>query len=161
MVKSQSVPPSPGHHRPQSPGIEQCSPASYDDPRPIDPVALRLERRSREQHPGNTHGLVEKHLRPGALMIADNTDYYPEYLAHVRLPQNGYLNVRFGDDIEVSMRLGLVITSPGLGRRPGVASARTIRSLPWRGGQPRPVEGSCTASPGLAGSSVYNRRFWR
>ncbi|AZF21599.1 putative SAM-dependent O-methyltransferase [Pseudomonas sp. R1-43-08] len=55
---------------------------------------------------GDVLSLVEKHLRPGALVIADNTDYCPEYLAHVRSPQNGYLSVPFGDDIEVSMRLG-------------------------------------------------------
>lgn len=54
---------------------------------------------------GDVLGLVEKHLRPGALVVADNTDYCPEYLAHVRSPQNGYLSVPFGDDIELSMRL--------------------------------------------------------
>ncbi|MDL5602027.1 class I SAM-dependent methyltransferase [Bacillus subtilis] len=54
---------------------------------------------------GDVLKLVEKRLRPGALVIADNTDYCPEYLAHVRLPQNGYLSVPFADDIEVSMRL--------------------------------------------------------
>lgn len=48
---------------------------------------------------------VEKRLRPGALVVADNTDYCPEYLTHVRSPQNGYLSVPFADDIEVSMRL--------------------------------------------------------
>lgn len=50
--------------------------------------------------------LVEKRLRPGALVVADNTDYCPEYLAYVRSPQSGYLSVPFADDIEVSMRLG-------------------------------------------------------
>ncbi|MGB3126306.1 MAG: class I SAM-dependent methyltransferase, partial [Pseudomonas sp.] len=54
---------------------------------------------------GDVLGLVEKHLRPGALVVADNTDYCPEYLAHVRSPQNGYLSVPFGDDIELSIRL--------------------------------------------------------
>ncbi|MFW6749244.1 O-methyltransferase [Pseudomonas glycinae] len=49
---------------------------------------------------------VEKHLRPGALVVADNTDYCPEYLAHVRSPGNGYVSVPFADDIEMSMRLG-------------------------------------------------------
>jgi len=49
---------------------------------------------------------VEKHLRPGALVVADNTNYCPEYLAHVRSPGNGYVSVPFADDIEVSMRLG-------------------------------------------------------
>jgi predicted O-methyltransferase YrrM len=49
---------------------------------------------------------VESHLRPGAWVVADNTDYCPEYLAHVRAPGNGYLSVPFTDDIELSMRLG-------------------------------------------------------
>lgn len=55
---------------------------------------------------GDVLNLVEKHLRPGALVVADNTDYCPEYLAYVRAPQNGYLSVPFADDIELSVRLG-------------------------------------------------------
>ena len=55
---------------------------------------------------GDVLGLVESHLRPGALVVADNTDYCPEYLAHVRAPENGYLSVAFADDIELSIRLG-------------------------------------------------------
>ncbi|WP_395607221.1 O-methyltransferase [Pseudomonas sp. B22129] len=55
---------------------------------------------------GDVLNLVEKHLRPGALIVADNTNYCPEYLAHVRSPQNGYLSVPFADDIELSIRLG-------------------------------------------------------
>ncbi|MDE1169334.1 MAG: class I SAM-dependent methyltransferase [Pseudomonas sp.] len=55
---------------------------------------------------GDVLQLIEKHLRPGALVIADNTDYCPDYLAHVRAPQNGYVSVPFADDIELSMRLG-------------------------------------------------------
>jgi predicted O-methyltransferase YrrM len=31
--------------------------------------------------------LVESRLRPGALIVADNADYSPEYLARVRAPQ--------------------------------------------------------------------------
>ncbi|TFF14196.1 O-methyltransferase [Pseudomonas sp. BCA14] len=54
---------------------------------------------------GDVLGLVEKHLRPGALVVADNTDYCPQYLAHVRSPDNGYLSVPFADDIELSIRL--------------------------------------------------------
>ncbi|MGH8449890.1 O-methyltransferase [Pseudomonas sp.] len=54
---------------------------------------------------GDVLGRVEKHLRPGALVVADNTDYCPEYLAHVRSPANGYLSVPFADDIELSIRL--------------------------------------------------------
>ncbi|WP_445178015.1 O-methyltransferase [Pseudomonas sp. McL0111] len=55
---------------------------------------------------GDVLNLVEKHLKPGALVVADNTDYCPEYLAYVRAPENGYLSVPFADDIELSMRLG-------------------------------------------------------
>jgi predicted O-methyltransferase YrrM len=55
---------------------------------------------------GDVLSLVEKHLKPGALVVADNTDYCPEYLAYVRAPQNGYLSVPFAHDIELSMRLG-------------------------------------------------------
>ncbi|MCU7248008.1 O-methyltransferase [Pseudomonas koreensis] len=55
---------------------------------------------------GDVLDLVEKHLRPGALVVADNTNYCPEYLAHVRATGNGYVSVPFAEDIEVSMRLG-------------------------------------------------------
>jgi predicted O-methyltransferase YrrM len=50
--------------------------------------------------------LVESRLRPGALIVADNADYSPEYLARVRSPSNGYLSTPFGGDVEVSMRIG-------------------------------------------------------
>ncbi|UCR84727.1 class I SAM-dependent methyltransferase [Pseudomonas chlororaphis subsp. aurantiaca] len=50
--------------------------------------------------------LVESRLRPGALIVADNTDYCPDYLARVRSPGSGYLSVPFSDDVELSMRLG-------------------------------------------------------
>lgn len=50
--------------------------------------------------------LVESRLRPGALVIADNADYSPQYLARVRSPGAGYLSVPFADDVELSMRLG-------------------------------------------------------
>jgi predicted O-methyltransferase YrrM len=49
--------------------------------------------------------LVENRLRTGALVIADNADYSPDYLAHVRQPANGYLSIPFGEDVELSMRL--------------------------------------------------------
>lgn len=55
---------------------------------------------------GDVLNLVERHLRPGALVVADNTDYCPEYLVYVRAPENGYLSVPFSDDIELSIRLG-------------------------------------------------------
>jgi predicted O-methyltransferase YrrM len=50
--------------------------------------------------------LLESRLRPGALIIADNADYAPDYLARVRSPEAGYLSVPFGEDVELSMRLG-------------------------------------------------------
>jgi predicted O-methyltransferase YrrM len=50
--------------------------------------------------------LVEDHLRPGALVLADNADWSAEYLARVRAPGSGYLSVPFADDVEMSMRLG-------------------------------------------------------
>jgi predicted O-methyltransferase YrrM len=51
-------------------------------------------------------GLLEPRLRPGALVVADNADHCPDYLTRVRTPANGYLSVPFGDDVEVSVRLG-------------------------------------------------------
>jgi predicted O-methyltransferase YrrM len=50
--------------------------------------------------------LVESRLRPGALIVADNADHSPEYLARVRSPEGGYLSTPFAEDIELSMRLG-------------------------------------------------------
>jgi predicted O-methyltransferase YrrM len=49
--------------------------------------------------------LVEGRLRPGAIVVADNADYSPDYLARVRAPGGGYLSVPFGPDVEVSMRV--------------------------------------------------------
>jgi predicted O-methyltransferase YrrM len=49
---------------------------------------------------------VEKRLRPGALIVADNADHSPEYLARVRSPAEGYLSTPFAEDVELSMRLG-------------------------------------------------------
>ncbi|WEK46167.1 MAG: O-methyltransferase [Candidatus Andeanibacterium colombiense] len=49
---------------------------------------------------------LEPKLRPGALIIADNADYCPEYLGRVRDPSNGYLSVPFAEDVELSMKLG-------------------------------------------------------
>lgn len=49
--------------------------------------------------------LVESRLKPGALVVADNADYSPEYLARVRSPANGYMSTPFGEDVELSMRI--------------------------------------------------------
>ena len=48
--------------------------------------------------------LLEGHLRPGALVVADNADYCPDYVARIREPTSGYISVPVGDDVEVSMR---------------------------------------------------------
>jgi predicted O-methyltransferase YrrM len=48
--------------------------------------------------------LLEEHLRPGALIIADNADRSPEYLHRVRSTTSGYTSVPFAGDVELSMR---------------------------------------------------------
>jgi|SRR5581483_4719907 len=50
--------------------------------------------------------LVESRLRPGAFIVADNADWSPEYLEYVRSPAKGYMSTPFGDDVELSMRIG-------------------------------------------------------
>ena len=50
--------------------------------------------------------LVESRLRPGALIVADNADDSPDYLARVRAPASGYMSMPFGEDVELSMRIG-------------------------------------------------------
>lgn len=50
--------------------------------------------------------LVEDRLRQGAYIVADDADRSPDYLARVRSPAKGYLSVPFGDDVELSLRLG-------------------------------------------------------
>lgn len=49
--------------------------------------------------------LLEARLRPGALIVADNADYSPDYLARVRSTA-GYMSTPFGEDVELSMRVG-------------------------------------------------------
>jgi predicted O-methyltransferase YrrM len=50
--------------------------------------------------------LVESRLRPGAIIVADNADHSPDYLAHVRSPANGYMSTPFAEDVEMSVRMG-------------------------------------------------------
>lgn len=50
--------------------------------------------------------LLERQLIPGSLIVADNTNYCPDYEAYVREPANGYCSVPFADDVELSMRRG-------------------------------------------------------
>jgi len=49
--------------------------------------------------------VVEPRLHSGSLVVADNADHNPEFLAHIRNPANGYLSLPFGDDVELFMRL--------------------------------------------------------
>lgn len=50
--------------------------------------------------------LLESHMKPGALIVADDADYSPDYLKRVRSPGQGYLSVPFAGDVELSMRIG-------------------------------------------------------
>jgi predicted O-methyltransferase YrrM len=49
--------------------------------------------------------LVESRLKPGAIVIADNADFSPEYLARVRSPANGYMSTPFAEEVELSVRI--------------------------------------------------------
>jgi len=49
---------------------------------------------------------LESRLRPGAILIADNADYCPEYLERVGDIANGYMSMPFSDEVELSIRLG-------------------------------------------------------
>lgn len=49
--------------------------------------------------------LVEGRLRPGAIIVADNADDSPDYLARVRTPGNGYMSTPFAEDVELSVRI--------------------------------------------------------
>ena len=55
---------------------------------------------------GDILALLERRLSSGAFIVADNADANPDYLAYVRSPDNGYLSVPFGTDVELSMRVG-------------------------------------------------------
>jgi predicted O-methyltransferase YrrM len=48
--------------------------------------------------------LLEPRLAAGAVVVADNADDAPEYVARVRDPRSGYLSVPFGKDVELSLR---------------------------------------------------------
>ena len=54
----------------------------------------------------NILDLLENRLQAGALIVADNADHSPAYLARVRSPAAGYLSVPFAGDVELSVRLG-------------------------------------------------------
>lgn len=50
--------------------------------------------------------LVECRLRPGAMIVADNVEYSPEYMALIRRPDSGYVSTPFDEDVELTMWLG-------------------------------------------------------
>jgi predicted O-methyltransferase YrrM len=50
--------------------------------------------------------LLVDRLRPGALIVADNADYCPEYLARVRARNSGFASIPFGSDVELTLRAG-------------------------------------------------------
>ncbi len=47
--------------------------------------------------------LVAPRLRAGSLVLADNADHNPDFLAFIRNPANGYLAVPFAEDVELFM----------------------------------------------------------
>jgi predicted O-methyltransferase YrrM len=49
--------------------------------------------------------LLEPRLREGTLLVADNANWSPEYLARVRSLAHGYMSLPFGEDVELSMRI--------------------------------------------------------
>jgi len=49
--------------------------------------------------------LLEDRLGPGAIIVADNADDSPDYLARVRAPGSGYLSTPFAEDVALSVRI--------------------------------------------------------
>jgi predicted O-methyltransferase YrrM len=49
--------------------------------------------------------LVAPRLRPGAVLVADNADASPGYVARVREKDGPYLSVPFDEDVELSIKL--------------------------------------------------------
>jgi predicted O-methyltransferase YrrM len=50
--------------------------------------------------------LLEPHFAAGTLVLADNSDMCPEYVAQVRETANGYLSLPCLEDVELSLWLG-------------------------------------------------------
>jgi len=57
--------------------------------------------------------LLEPRLRVGALLVADNADASPDYIARVRSLEHGYLSVPFAADVELSMRIATNASTAG------------------------------------------------
>jgi predicted O-methyltransferase YrrM len=53
--------------------------------------------------------LLEPRLHAGTLIVADNADRCPDYLARVRSPSGGYVSTPFAGDVELSMKLGVSV----------------------------------------------------
>lgn len=49
--------------------------------------------------------LLEPQLKVGAVLVADNADACPDYVARMRKPGGGYSSVPFADDVELSIKL--------------------------------------------------------
>jgi len=49
---------------------------------------------------------LENRLRVGAIVVADNADCCPDYLARVRAVGGRYMSLPFGEDVELSMKVG-------------------------------------------------------
>ena len=85
--------------------MEQLSDAletlARDLPHEIDLVLLDG---AKELYP-RVLSLLEPRLRPGAIVVADNADWSPAYLARVRSNAGGYLSIPFASDVELSIKL--------------------------------------------------------
>ncbi|HTV25659.1 MAG TPA: O-methyltransferase [Polyangiaceae bacterium] len=81
---------------------DALSTLARDLPAPIDLVLLDG---AKALYP-DILALLEGRLRPGALVVADNADDSPDYLARVRDGKSGYLSTRVGEDVELSLRVG-------------------------------------------------------
>ena len=53
----------------------------------------------------STQLLIDTSLPEGAIVVADNADHSPDYLARVRAADSGFLSLPFGEDVELTMRL--------------------------------------------------------
>ena len=49
--------------------------------------------------------LLESRIPSGGLVVADNADMCPDYMAFIRNSASGYLSVPFGEDVELSQKL--------------------------------------------------------
>jgi hypothetical protein len=74
--------------------------------RPVDYHGVRvLQGGARPRQPGGRRRLGTGEIREGALIVADNANWSPEYLAKVRAPTQGYMSVPFAEDVELSIKV--------------------------------------------------------